>query len=83
MDPVLFIGIFWGLPISAGHLVGSWRGKRAGWAWGLFLSWLGVLILALLPNDTPQHVAMTEIQTQVTGMDADVQALEVRGREAS
>ena len=79
---MLLISVFWALPIWAGALVGSSKG-RAGWAWGLFLGWLGVLIVALLPNETPQHVAMTEKQTQMAGTDADVQVLEIRNREAS
>jgi len=40
--------IFWLAPIAVGTAIG--RGKhRAGWAWGLLLGWLGVIILVILP----------------------------------
>ena len=47
MDIGLFILIFWILPIVVGHLIGKPK-NRAGWAWALFLGWIGVLIVALL-----------------------------------
>lgn len=47
MEIWLFILIFWLAPIAVGTAIG--RGKnRAGWAWGLLLGWLGVIILVLL-----------------------------------
>ena len=49
-------------------------------AMGVFLSWPGVLFVALLPNQTTDHVAMTE--TQMAGMEAEVHVEEVREREA-
>ena len=79
MDPFLFVSIVWGLPIWAGALVGSRKG-RAGWAWGLFLSWPGVLVLALLPNEPPDGVALTESQT--ASVEADVHVQELGTREA-
>jgi hypothetical protein len=46
---VLFVlGIFWFLPIYVAHQIGAPK-HRAGFAWGLFLGWLGVLVVALLP----------------------------------
>jgi RNA polymerase subunit RPABC4/transcription elongation factor Spt4 len=41
-------GIFWFAPIFVGQQIGKGKG-RAGWAWGLLLGWLGVIIVAVLP----------------------------------
>ena len=83
MHPINVILVFWGLPMSVGALVASSKGRRGGWAWGLLLSWPGVLILALQPNQTPQHVARTEEQTQMAETEAEVHVREFRNREAS
>ena len=47
MPFLLFAAIFWVAPIVAGHKIGAGK-NRAGWAWGLLLGWIGVLIVALL-----------------------------------
>jgi hypothetical protein len=47
MAILLFAVIFWVLPIVVGHKIGAGK-NRAGWAWGLLLGWLGVIILACL-----------------------------------
>jgi hypothetical protein len=44
---LLFAAICWVLPIAVGHKIGQEK-QRAGWAWGLLLGWLGVIILACL-----------------------------------
>ena len=44
-----FVLLAWVAPIYVGNRIGV-RKRRAGWAWGLLLSWLGVLILAVLPS---------------------------------
>jgi len=41
------VGLTWLLPVLIGIHLGQSR-DRAGWMWGLFLSWLGVLILACM-----------------------------------
>jgi hypothetical protein len=41
--------IVWILPIFIAHAIGKPK-RRAGWAWGLFLGWLGVIIVFLLPS---------------------------------
>lgn len=49
---ILFLGViafFWLLPIYVAHQIGAPK-HRSGFAWGLFLGWLGVLIVALLPK---------------------------------
>jgi hypothetical protein len=45
---LIFATIFWILPIYVAHQIGVSK-HRAGWAWGLILGWLGVIIVALLP----------------------------------
>jgi hypothetical protein len=47
MEAVLSVAIFCILPTIAGHFIGEGK-NRAGWAWGLLLGWLGVIILVLL-----------------------------------
>ncbi len=47
MGVLLFVVVFWVLPIVVGHKVGSEK-NRAGWAWGLVLGWIGVIIVACL-----------------------------------
>jgi Protein of unknown function (DUF2510) len=44
---LVFIGIFWIVPIFVGKRIGDRKGRR-GWIWGLFLGWIGVIIVALL-----------------------------------
>ena len=42
------VGLIWlVLPIWVGHRIGKPKG-RAGWLWGFFLGWIGVIIVALL-----------------------------------
>lgn len=41
--------ILWIVPIFVAGAIGSGK-NRVGWVYGIFLGWLGVLILALLPS---------------------------------
>lgn len=46
---ILFLAvIFWVIPIFVAHAIGKAK-HRAGFLYGLFLGWLGVIIVALLP----------------------------------
>ena len=51
-----FISLAWLLPIIIAIDLGISRG-RTGWMWGLFLGWLGVLILAIM-RPQPQRVRL-------------------------
>ncbi len=51
MELIIVALIFWVLPIWIAQMIGGPKG-RAGWAWGLILGWLGVLIVALLGSKT-------------------------------
>lgn len=48
---LFFVTLIWFLPIYVAHQIGESK-NRAGWAWGLFLGWLGVIVVALLPQST-------------------------------
>jgi hypothetical protein len=44
---MLVLSLIWLLPIVISIELGKSR-DRMGWMWGLFLGWLGVLILAIM-----------------------------------
>jgi hypothetical protein len=81
MELLLFAAIFWILPIWVGQMIGAKKG-RAGWAWGLLLGWIGVVIVAVLPSRDPQHVQITDKQRQVLELEAEVRLAELRKRQA-
>lgn len=43
------LAVVWLLPIYVAHEIGEPK-RRSGFAWGLFLGWFGVIIVALLPT---------------------------------
>lgn len=45
---LIWIVILWIVPVFVGHAIGKSKG-RAGLLYGLFLGWLGVIIVAILP----------------------------------
>jgi len=51
---ILLLFFAWGLPILICWNLGQSR-NRTGWAWGLLLGWLGVLILALMRPIQPHE----------------------------
>ena len=52
---ILVVGLIWGLPIFVTHKIGAPK-RRAGWAYGLLLGWLGVVVIACLgPKRGAQH----------------------------
>jgi Protein of unknown function (DUF2510) len=60
---VLAFGLFfWVLPIIVGQMIGG-RKNRKGWAYGLLLGWLGVLIVAVrdAKTDPVQHVTHVHV----------------------
>lgn len=44
--------VFWIAPVVVAIELGKSRG-RTGWTWGVFLSWVGVLILAVMRSREP------------------------------
>jgi hypothetical protein len=55
---------------------------RAGLAWGLFLGWLGVLIVALLSNKNPEHGGFTTNQQLLADREYEARLEELRRRRA-
>jgi hypothetical protein len=49
---IIFILIFWIAPVVAAYMIGNRKGRTYGWVWGLFLGWIGVVIVAVLPRKT-------------------------------
>jgi len=45
---LVWVAILWIIPILVGHSIGKAKG-RAGLLYGLFLGWLGVIIVFMLP----------------------------------
>ena len=50
MGGVVLLLLLWGVPIWATANIGGRKGHPNGWVWGLFLGWIGVVIVALLPE---------------------------------
>jgi len=50
MSPLLQFLLFWVAPTLLAYKIGRSKQRPAGFCWGLLLSWLGVLILATLPD---------------------------------
>ena len=58
---ILIVAVVWVVvPTLVGLQIGAEKGRQ-GWAWGLFLGWLGVLIVAVLPP-SPEHERAAAIQ---------------------
>jgi hypothetical protein len=58
MTVIIFALIFWALPVWVCVAQGKAR-NRNGWAWGLLLGWLGVLMIFLLP---PRKLSPLELE---------------------
>jgi hypothetical protein len=52
VEILVFITIFWIIPVFVGHAIGRPK-HRSGAIWAIFLGWLGVIIVALLPPSKP------------------------------
>jgi hypothetical protein len=46
---LLFLALIWGLPIYLANVLGKRKGRELAWLWGL-LSWIGVVVVAVLPE---------------------------------
>lgn len=82
MAPLVFIAIFWLAPIFVGQKIGAPK-SRAGWAWGLLLGWLGVIIVACLPDKSPGTTALSAKQREVAELEADVRLAELRKHQTT
>jgi|tagenome__1003787_1003787.scaffolds.fasta_scaffold20874338_3 hypothetical protein len=82
MEAIVFIAVFLVAPIFVGHKLGSPK-QRAGWAWGLLLGWLGVVIVACLSSKAPQDAALSAKQRQIQELEAEVRLAELNARKAA
>ena len=55
----VLIIVWFVLPIYVGYKLGPRKG-RAGWAWGLLLGWIGVLVLWLFSDKRPPSGSAVE-----------------------
>jgi uncharacterized membrane protein YeaQ/YmgE (transglycosylase-associated protein family) len=51
MTALIVILIVWVLPIYVAHQIGTPKNRQGFW-WGVFLGWIGVIVVALLPPVT-------------------------------
>lgn len=67
--------VLWVVPIFVAHAVGAPKG-RAGAAYGIFLGWLGVLVVAVLPALTPKQrlVALEKDRAMLKPADYEKEA---------
>lgn len=72
-----FVILVWIAPIFVAQRVGK-RKSRAGWAWGLLLGWIGVIIVAVLSDKNTDSAR----QREVADLEAEIRLAELRKRQA-
>jgi len=81
-NPLLvWAALAWALPIIFTIELGHSRG-RTGWMWGLFLGWLGVLILACMSKTKGADEIAEPQRRDPRAHDLQMRELEVRELEA-
>jgi threonine/homoserine efflux transporter RhtA len=84
MEVLIFAAIFWVAPIFVGHKLGAPK-NRAGWAWGLLLGWIGVIIVACLsakhPQPTAADVALTSDKLKIEALETEIRLAELNARK--
>ena len=50
MSVLVIIVLAWIVPIFVAQAIGKGKGHKTSWLWGLFLGWVGVLVVALQPS---------------------------------
>jgi hypothetical protein len=66
MELLLVLALLWVLPIFVAHSMGKPK-HRAGALYGIFLGWLGVIVLALLPPGKP--LTLEELERRRPNVD--------------
>jgi hypothetical protein len=83
MAPLAFIAVFWIAPVLVAHKIGAPK-NRAGWAWGLLLGWVGVIVVATLsdkhPKATAQDIALTAKQHEVKELETEIRLAELKAQ---
>jgi hypothetical protein len=72
--------VLWLVAIMVGQVIGAPK-HRAGWAWGLLLGWIGVIIVACLSDASPEVAKLTAKQREVAELEADLRLEELRRRQ--
>jgi hypothetical protein len=84
VEVIVFIAVFWIAPIFVAHKLGAPK-NRAGWAWGLLLGWIGVVIVAWLSNKNPQvaaqDMALIAKQRQVQELETEIRLAELNAKK--
>jgi hypothetical protein len=84
MEALIFIALFWIAPIFVAHKLGAPK-NRAGWAWGLLLGWIGVVIVACLSNKDPQiaaqDMALIAKQREVKELETEIRLAELNAKK--
>jgi hypothetical protein len=75
---VLLLLISWGVSIWVAQVIGA-KKHRAGWAWGLCLGWIGVVIVAVM-QDGDREVAT--IEKDIARLEAEAKRAELEQRHA-
>jgi hypothetical protein len=76
--PAVFI-VIWLAAIIAAQMLASRKGRTNGWAWGLLLGWLGVLVVACMANRASQKLAAKQLK--VAELEADLRLAELRRQQ--
>jgi hypothetical protein len=76
---IFWVSLIWLAPIFVAYHLGKPK-NRAGWPWGLFLGWFGVIILACL---SPSTAALTKKQREVAELEAEIRLVELRRQKAA
>jgi hypothetical protein len=82
MAALLFVAVLWVAPVFVGHKLGAPK-NRAGWAWGLLLGWIGVVIVACLSDKNPHAATLSAKQLEVAQLETEVKLAELRKRQAA
>jgi hypothetical protein len=74
--------ILWLVGIAVAQLIGQPK-KRSGWAWGLLLGWVGVVVVACLPARDTTPASLTAKQQELAELEAEVKMAELRQRQTA
>jgi hypothetical protein len=84
MPALVFIAVFWVAPVFVGLAIGTPK-KRAGWAWGLLLGWLGVIIVACLSEKKPpvavEDILLAAKQREVEQLETEIRLAELKAQK--
>jgi hypothetical protein len=65
-------------PIYVAQRIGSRGGRKYPWLWGLFLGWIGVLIVATLTRGTRDRMKREEAAAEEAESGEDIETQKLR-----